>query len=470
MKNNALFGFTFQKVICDQYSIVPNERKLSDLFKTSIDKSLEKDMQSVVKKIFKEINAKPVECTTLSKFQGKDLPFNFILDNNTTLSVRTNYSGDKVAPRKVGQAGYDKINQNFSSIFGKQIISQDDIKELVTNKTESILPIFLDNLFDADAIVWVYKVADKIDYKIIKGDSVVDLEFKKENFTFTQGIDTWNESTTLKYLNKSIAEIQVHKERTFKFRFIMKNLISFILEKKNNNETLGMTAEKCVCDMFDLEYSKSFKDRASEYLQPILDTTIKYAFNILPPAIQHTGSLKGERGLNSKCSYDFMLKGDKTLSVKTNIGKMVCPPEVGQPGDKTCYQYFKEYVEGDNINKVSFKEMVYKHIHDMIPIYLYHLFKEDYLLWVYKNKRSLFNGMEYEFDIIEKDFGANFKWDCTLFAFSKKTIDEWNESNTVYYNGISLGEFQVHNNRNCYKFRFNFKNLIQIINNKTIDL
>ena len=43
-------------------------------------------------------------------------------------------------------------------------------------------------------------------------------------------------------------------------------------------------------------------------------------------------------------------------------------------------------------------------------------------------------------------------------------LEDWNESNTVKYNNISIGEFQVHNNRQCYKFRFNFKNLIKILN------
>ena len=63
----------------------------------------------------------------------------------------------------------------------------------------------------------------------------------------------------------------------------------------------------------------------------------------MPPAIAHTGSTKGERGGTSKCSYDFLLEGNLTLSVKSNKGKMVCPPEVGQPGSKTCLLYFADF-------------------------------------------------------------------------------------------------------------------------------
>ena len=55
-----------------------------------------------------------------------------------------------------------------------------------------------------------------------------------------------------------------------------------------------------------------------------------------------------------------------------------------------------------------------------------------------------------------------FEWKKEKFSFSK-TETNWNESCTVKYNGISLGEYQVHNHRNNYKFRFNFENLCSIL-------
>ena len=42
-------------------------------------------------------------------------------------------------------------------------------------------------------------------------------------------------------------------------------------------------------------------------------------------------------------------------------------------------------------------------------------------------------------------------WEKEKFTFTRQTIEKWNESNTVKYDGISIGEFQVHNNRNCFK-------------------
>ena len=203
-------------------------------------------------------------------------------------------------------------------------------------------------------------------------------------------------------------------------------------------------------------------------MQYQLADVINYAFQYLPAPIKHCGSEAGERGGLSKSSYDFILNGNKTLSLKTNMGKKVCPPEVGQPNDKTCYYYFKAFVEEDHINKINFKQMVYKHIDKLIPIYLSHMFDSDYLLRIYENnkKETLLTGQPYGYDIVKKEFGKDFKWEKELFSFSQPDINTWNESNSVSYNGISLGEFQVHNNRNCFKFRFNFDNLLKIIRKK----
>lgn len=156
---------------------------------------------------------------------------------------------------------------------------------------------------------------------------------------------------------------------------------------------------------------------------------------------------------------DFILEGNKTLSLKTNIGKMVCPPEVGQPGSQTAYKFFKAFVTQGYIDKDNFKSMVFEHINELIPIYISHLFDSDYLLRIY----SKTNNHKLAYEVLEKGFGTSLKWDLSNFSFSKDSIEKWNESNTVYYNRISLGEFQIHKNRNCFKFRFNFENLLKTI-------
>lgn len=463
--NNAQTGFTLQKLICDKYNIIPNSSQAISQFNASYDISLKEELDSLIDDIFTSLNMVPVECTTFDKdAHNKDVPYNFVLSDNSTLSIRTNIKGSKVAPRIVGQAGFEKLNIYFRDIYGSDINTKEDIKKLMYDKIDKCLPIFFEHLFDADYILWIYIENDKFNYHLIKGDSGVDIDYNRSKFTFTRAIDEWAESNTLKYLKKSIAEIQVHKERTFKFRFIMKAILPYLVAKQNNTETLGITAEKTICDIFNLEYPKNFFKRYSVEMQYQLQDTIEAAFQQLPRPIKHSGSTTGARGGASKCSYDFVLSGNKTLSLKTNIGKMVCPPEVGQPNDKTAFLYFKDLIEEDHIDKNIFKKMVYENIDLLLPIYLEHMFDSDYLLRLYENKENFsITGIPYNYEIYPKEFGKNFVWDKSKFSFSKRSIEEWNESNTLYYDGITLGEFQVHNNRNCFKFRFQFKNLITIL-------
>ncbi len=56
-------------------------------------------------------------------------------------------------------------------------------------------------------------------------------------------------------------------------------------------------------------------------------------------------------------------------------------------------------------------------------------------------------------------------WDKSKIYFTKQSVLEWNESNTVKYgiNGISIGEFQVHNNRDNFKFRFNMAGIESVL-------
>lgn len=459
-QNNSIMGFTFQKTVCEVYQIRPQSKRACSLFDSNFDSVLSVKLKPVISKIFSELGLKPVACHTLENRRSTD-SFNFVLEDGTTLSIRTTVDkNDKVAPRVVGQAGFDRLNENFQEIYGKKITTQEDIKHLIINSIGAVLPIFIDYLMDADHIVWVHQEETGIEYTLFDGNGTIDIDFDPSRFTFTRMFEEWVESTTLKYNGSSIAEIQVHRNRTFKFRFHLRKILSLLKKNQETNETLGITAEVAICGAFDLEYPTGFRERSSANIEYGLKPTIREAFDILPRPIKYTGKDSGSRGGNSKCSYDFLLEGGKTLSVKTNRGKMVCPPEVGQPGAETCYTYFKEYIEGDTVNEETFKRMVFEHIADIIPIYLSHLFDSDYLLRI--KESDPVQGI-FTYSITEKAKGAAFKWDPTKFSFSKSTIEEWNESLSVRYNGISLGEFQVHKHRDCYKFRFNYDNLLSIL-------
>ncbi len=457
--NNAFLGMTIQKYICQKYDVPMHPNAVAQ-FTSSYNKDYEPGLDGLTNAIFKDIGTTPTQCLTFApSARGKETlsPHNFLLENGATLSIRTNKTGDKVAPRVVGQCGLSVFNAFFSELAGFEIEDKEQIKGVVLNSIHRMIPTFLDYLFVSDYTMWVRYDDGEYSYTIFDRNQFVDIETEREHFTFTKDGDAWNESTTLKYKGISIAEIQIHKNRTFKFRFIMKAMRKFLVEVKMTTETFGMTAEKTICDIFGLSYPANFKTRCSARLQEEITPTVKAAFTELPDAIKHTGSEKGERGKESKCSYDFVLAGQKTLSLKTNTGKMVCPPEVGQPGAETCYLYFKHLTDATEMTGDIFKEMVLNRIAEMMPIYVEHLLDSDYLLWIYKKKNA------YEYKIFNSDFAKNMVWDSGAFTFTKPAIEEWNESNTLKYNGISIGEFQVHKARSCFKFRFNMENFEKVI-------
>lgn len=458
--NNADLGMTLQSRICTIYNLSPCKRA-KEQFNSNYNKEFEAKVDPVVFNIFKELKLKPVKCTTLESSDKKGesiIPYNFVLENGKTLSIRTSKTNKMIAPRVVGQAGFNVLNMFFEDIIGEHLYTQEQIRKAVYKNINEMLPVFVNYLLNSDYTIWIYPKDDGFDYLIVDNNTAVDIEYSKTNFSFTKPLKDWTESITLKYKGLSIAEIQTHKNRTFKFRFNFPNLINLFVEERNNTETIGISAEYAICKKFDLEYPSNFETRKSDKIVLKICDVVDKAFLQLPKAIKHTGSDSGVRLGSSRCPYDFILEGNKTLSLKTNIGKMVCPPEVGQPSNSTFDLYFKDILEGDLVDEVIFKNLVLNSADKMLPIYTEHLFDSDYLLWIYNRDGK------WDFKILEKDAGKNVIWVKDEISFTKPTVEDWNESNTMKYKGKRIGEFQYHHHRNCYKFRFDFENLINLIN------
>jgi hypothetical protein len=141
--------------------------------------------------------------------------------------------------------------------------------------------------------------------------------------------------------------------------------------------------------------------------------------------------------------------------LKTNkTNKKVCPSNCGQPGNETFDRYFRHLYDDpkDTITYQKFKKLCLEKSHLMMPIYVANTFECDYLLWLY------FEDSRKEYRIFNKENIVHFQWNKADFSFTKD-LQSWNESCTVKYRGVTLGEYQVHSRRNNYKFRFNFDNL-----------
>ena len=105
----------------------------------------------------------------------------------------------------------------------------------------------------------------------------------------------------------------------------------------------------------------------------------------------------------------------------------------------------------------AIKRYIVNNIFKLLFKYYQHLFICDYMLWIYKQKGELY------YRLIHKKTAFPYPYTSkTDFRFTRKA-DTWKESTTVKYKNISIREFQIHNNRNCIKFRFHFKNVLQFL-------
>ena len=235
-----------------------------------------------------------------------------------------------------------------------------------------------------------------------------------------------------------------------------------------NNETLGQSAEKVICDLSGLD-SSHLETRSNPEYEKILMPLISKALKQIPKVVTHTGLERGSRGGQSKSKVDFILAQNETLSLKTNksANTMVCAPEVGQASWVVLEKYYSSLLKENNIpylDKKYYKKLVFNSIAKFTEVQINLLFSCDYLLWIFLLKKK------FNYKIIKVKNLKNFEWKTENFSSlkkdgSKKNLNDWNESTKFRYNNISIIESQVHNHRSPpNKFRFDMKNLCKLLN------
>lgn len=246
-----------------------------------------------------------------------------------------------------------------------------------------------------------------------------------------------------------------------------------------NNESIGISAEVAIAKSFDLEINPNYVARSEKEIVDLLleNDNIQTIFTKekIPTPKRHIAE--------NQNPVDFELYGNKTLSVKTNqndIGR-AAPQNIGQPTQITYFRYIQNnnIIPGFDINDALknaeledtyenrgkiFKCLSIQYIDVLINMYWKNMFDCDYLILFY-NLENHANPLS-NYRIFGKK-GALPVWDKNKFSFTQ-TKDSWNESNTLKYCNISIGNFQVHQNRDCFKFRFDMKGIMKLINDKLI--
>jgi hypothetical protein len=227
-----------------------------------------------------------------------------------------------------------------------------------------------------------------------------------------------------------------------------------------NNETFGITCEYTICKLYNL--NNNLKNRINNNFFNLLNSILtKFKSELLSlynlKCVKFVGY---KNNLSDFICQNIVTKKIYTLSIKSNINNnmLVCPQIIGQTTKKSFIKQLKSFNQFKSIKLksiYSIKRCIIKNIYKLLPIYYKYLFCCDYLLWITKRPNNI------TYKLITKL--NNFKINPSKLSFTKK-LKEWKESNTLKYNNTTIGVFQIHNNRDCIKFRFHLQNLLKILN------
>lgn len=238
---------------------------------------------------------------------------------------------------------------------------------------------------------------------------------------------------------------------------------------KYKTEIIGISAEIAIADYYGLVINDNYRIRGdvdviSQIKKELPSIEEEYEF---PRPISHTAE--------NRSANDFLLEGNYTLSVKTSQKKnfMVSPQVVGQPTSTTYFNHFIDIIDEDipdsyDDRKYLFKKTSLTKPVEVMDMYWKYLFHCDYMIYFYDVINANNDINKNLSGIVLSKYEAP-EWDKDLFTFTQ-TLESWNESNTVKYRGKKIGEFQVHNNRDTFKFRFHLKNVADLIEEDKLEV
>lgn len=207
-------------------------------------------------------------------------------------------------------------------------------------------------------------------------------------------------------------------------------------------EDLGKIFEKGVCLLYGIEYDGKYKYSVEE-AQKITTRIVKLK-DVFPHNLTHSAK--------NGSQYDFTGADDEAIRLSAKTTKKdgkVCPQVIGQPSKKKFCDFFG--LE-QTLTLEQIKQNIQENLDKMLAIYFKTTF--DCPIVYYNKKKDLLLFIR---TLTEID------WSQCVIEFSHvKKNKVWGESSTISINNKTIGEFQVHNHRDCIKFRWAFENLIEM--------
>lgn len=490
---NNPFGIYLQRVVCERYRLGLNasQQAFLDSVPEYPGNHTREQAEARVEYLFERLlkQDRPIRYLSRDGRRNEEMA-TFELASGATLLLQTHKRKDDrtahLAPRGIGQAGIARLNEIFRDIWQTEIADMWQFRVQFIEHYPEMLPVYVEHLAKCSYIAVICAEG-----AVEKAVRLVDLSsldfanhpFTQENVGLTRKTPTdWTMSQTVHFLpegaktpcseRKSIADIIIRQERSPIFRFHLFDLLECFNVLRQTRETFGISTEVALCKISGIDIPEAYSvGRWNPQVVGALVRKLKRenTLDALPRILKCVGPEAGKRGGCSKSPHDFELEGGKTLSVKSNInnGTLVCPPNVGQPGKGTAMIIYAPYLNEEErtakeMTAPVFKRLILERVCDLFPMYISHLFSSDYLFYVTFPKQGQSSAKIYNCSEIKAKASA-FHWDRDKIGFTRETIDQWNENNTVRYDGKTLASVQVHSSRSCFEFRLHLPNLLSLL-------
>jgi len=223
-------------------------------------------------------------------------------------------------------------------------------------------------------------------------------------------------------------------------------------KKKVLTEDLGKIFEMAICLLYGINYDGKYKYSMEEANN--IKEKLQKLKTVFPYDIKHIAK-NGNK-------YDFECVDDDNIHLSAKTTKKdakVCPQVIGQPSKKKFCEFFGIDLD---YNLEQIKEHIENNVKTLLEIYALNTF-DCPIIYFNKHKNNL----------LFVKLKENINWTSHDITFSHIIKNKkWNESSCIIINGITIGEFQVHNHRDCIKFRWAFEKLLDMFkdNFEIVDL
>lgn len=210
-------------------------------------------------------------------------------------------------------------------------------------------------------------------------------------------------------------------------------------------EDLGKIFEMAICILYEIEYNGKYKYTLEE-ANSIKDDLYKLK-SLFPYKIKHIAKNRNR--------YDFVSINDDKINLSAKTTKKnakVCPQVIGQPSKKNFCKFF-------NIDSCFNLDQIKNYIETNVKLIL-----KEYIIHTFDCPVAYYN--KYANIILFVELKESIDWTNYTIIFSHNIKNkQWNESSCISINETTIGEFQIHNHRDCIKFRWSFEKLLKLFLN-----